>query len=199
MESDNSGSLSNILISLLSYTASGGQKLSHLIEGMQLSVGTSLFAPSILAEFISVIGDLISQTDFVSSLRKAMPNLSWQLRYKLLGVYVDTLPLSEKVNILSNAVSLLQEAQFVHLFEALTQCYASFDELKNQAPKTDEKVLEDTEATSKMESEALDAGFRDTEGEIVRKGESLSQELRNYLSVLDVITRIFTPSNETLP
>lgn len=147
-----------------------------------------------------MIGDLMSQTDFVQSLRKTMPDLSWQLRYKLLTVYVDSLPLSEKVNILSNAVSLLQEAQFVHLFGALTQCYASFDELKNaEASKSDDKVLEDAEATSKMESEALDAGFHDTEGEIVQKGEALSQQLRNYLSVLDVIARVFTPANESLP
>lgn len=147
-----------------------------------------------------MIGDLMSQTDFVQSLRKTMPDLSWQLRYKLLAVYVDSLPLAEKVNILSNAVSLLQEAQFVQLFGALTQCYASFDELRNaEASKSDDKVLEDAEATSKMESEALDAGVHDTEGEIVQKGEALSQQLRNYLSVLDVIARIFTPANESLP
>ena len=42
-----------------------------------------------------MIGDLMSQTDFVQSLRKTMPDLSWQLRYKLLAVYVDSLPLSE--------------------------------------------------------------------------------------------------------
>ena len=46
----------------------------------------------------------MNQTDFVQSLRKTMPDLSWQLRYKLLTVYVDSLPLAEKVNILSNAV-----------------------------------------------------------------------------------------------
>lgn len=128
-----------------------------------------------------------------------MPVLSWQLRYKLLNVYVDTLPLSEKVNILSNAVALLQEAPFVHLFNTLTQCYTSFDELKNQTSKTDEMVLEDAEATSKMENEALDSGSRDVESEIVQKGEALSQQLRNYLSIFDVITHIFTPNNDSLP
>ena len=41
LESDTSGSLSQTLISLLSYKPAGSEKLKHLVEGMQLSVGTS--------------------------------------------------------------------------------------------------------------------------------------------------------------
>ena len=140
-----------------------------------------------------MMGDVLNQTDFLAALRQMLPSLSWQLRYKLLDVFVDSLSLSEKVQILSEAVGLLRDAPFKKLFGDLIHCYSSFNDLGKQNAQKEDMVVEDASATAKMEKEPLDSGMLDKESELVAQGEILSQQLRNYLSVMDVVARIFTP------
>ena len=72
--------------------------------------------------------------------------------------------------------------------------YKQFEAMEAPAPKSDakEEVMDDVDATSRMDTEALDGGESATAAGLVAQAQALTQQLNAYLGVLDVAGRILS-------
>lgn len=189
LESEGSQNIYNVLLSLLSYTPSDNKKLQSFCSLMQISI----------TEFISIIEDQLDASNpFLQQVFQIAESKDWNLRYRLANLCMDRLAPAQRVALLESILQTLQTLSIPDLLASLTRCYEQFKELAAKEAPEKEEVLDDAEASAKMEVEALDGNKKDGEREIVTESELLQQQITDYRVILDIIVQALQ-SEQPLP
>ena len=159
---------------------------------------------SSVAEFISVMSEHFNSNQaFMVELRRMAASMAWPIRYKIAGAFIHGSSLDDYLSLLADALQVLESTTIPAQLTELHACYTEFAAIQADLAKhaqEKEEILNDAEATQKMNEEALDKGTPDREGEVVRRSERLAQGLEAHLNVLDVVARILTrDDNEEAP
>ena len=194
LESDGNQTIYAVMLFLLSFAPSGSSKMEMLVNQMHSSV----------AEFISVMSEHFNSNQaFMVELRRMAASMAWPIRYKIAGAFIHGSSLDEHLSLLADALQVLESTTIPTQLTELHACYTEFATIQEDLAKhaqEKEEILNDAEATQKMNEEALDKGTPDREGEVVRRSERLAQGLEAHLNVLDVVARILTrDDNEEAP
>ena len=169
----------DVLLLLLSYSPSENKKLSSLALMMQISICINFLNYLYIDEFISVIQDQIdSNTAFFQQIMQIADSKEWNIQYRLISLCLSKLSVDQKIHLISSILHTLHTLSIPSLLQSLSQCYSRFNELEQQAttgPEEKEDVIDDAEATLKMDEEALDGNHKDIQSELVTEGEFYQQ------------------------
>lgn len=194
LESDGEQTVYSIMLFLLSFAPEGSTKMKLLLHQMHSSV----------AEFISVMSEhFYSNQAFMMELHRIASSMVWSIRYKIAGAFIHGSSPAEQIALLTDALQVLETTTIPAQLADLHTCYSDFAAIQAELAKNakeKEEILNDAEATQKMNEEALDKDTPDREGEVVRRSERISQDLEAHLNILDVIARILSrDDNEEAP
>lgn len=178
-------------------------KLSSLTDQMRLSTGASLPSLSPPAEFMTVLEEQLSgNTAFLQQVVAFAQQQDWPLRFKLLGACLSSTSLQDRAAVLQDAVPILQHAGFAATLARVDALYKQFEAMEAASLKSDaakEEVMDDADATRRMDTEALDGGESSTAKEIIAQAQALTQQLNSFLGVLDVVSRILSQDGADAP
>ena len=191
----------DVLLLLLSYSPSENKKLSSLALMMQISICINFLNYLYIDEFISVIQDQIdSNTAFFQQIMQIADSKEWNIQYRLISLCLSKLSVDQKIHLISSILHTLHTLSIPSLLQSLSQCYSRFNELEQQAttgPEEKEDVIDDAEATLKMDEEALDGNHKDVQSELVTEGEFYQQQLIDIRVLFDIITHVLM--DDSLP
>ncbi|KAK8829044.1 hypothetical protein AV274_0113 [Blastocystis sp. ATCC 50177/Nand II] len=185
LETDGTHSICDAIQTILAFSPASGAKLLQLTDQMRLST----------AEFLTVTEEQLgSSPAFLQQVVAFAQQQDWPLRFKLLGACLSTASLKDRAAILRDAAQILQHAGFAAALAQVDALYKQFEAMEAPAPKSDakEEVMDDVDATSRMDTEALDGGESATAAGLVAQAQALTQQLNAYLGVLDVAGRILS-------
>lgn len=131
---------------------------------------------------------------FLQQIASLAQQQDWPLRVKLVNACLPKSSLQDRIAILRDALHILQQVSFEAEFARIDELYKRFDEMeKAEQPKEEkEMVVDDADATRRMDTEALDGGDASKENDFVAEAQQLSQHLTDYVAVLDVMGRILS-------
>lgn len=168
---------------------------------MQISICIHFLNSLYVDEFISVIQDQIdSNTAFFQQIMQIANSKEWNIQYRLISLCLSKLSIDQKTQLIASILHTLQSLSISSLLQSLSQCYSRFNELEQQAttgPEEKEDVMDDAEATAKMDEEALDGNHKDTQSEVVTEGEIYQQQLLDIRVLFDILAHIVT--DDSLP
>ena len=110
---------------------------------------------------------------FLQQIASLAQQQDWPLRVKLVNACLPKSSLQDRIAILRDALHILQQVSFEAEFARIDELYKRFDEMeKAEQPKEEkEMVVDDADATRRMDTEALDGGDASKENDFVAEAQ----------------------------